>query len=57
MFTTAGAGKLAQYFSTPIGGVFRNAPIIEVEAGEPHPVRVYYMDDLQQLSVIHYTRF
>lgn len=52
MSATADAGKFAQYFNSPILGVFRNAPIIEVESSEPHPVRVYYMDDLQKLSVI-----
>lgn len=52
MSATADAGKFAQYYSSPVMGVFRNAPIIEVESSEPHPVRVYYMDDLQKLTVM-----
>lgn len=66
MSATADAGKFAQYFGTPIipkenpdqihgaskTPMMRNAPIVEIPSGEPHPVRVYYLDDLQKLPVI-----
>ena len=51
MSATAEAGKLAQYFNSSKLGMLRNAPIVEVETAEPHPVNVYYTDELQQLSV------
>ena len=51
MSATAEAGKLAQYFNSSLMGVLRNAPIVEVDKAEPHPVSVYYTDELRKLSV------
>lgn len=51
MSATADAEKFAKYFSTPIEGRFRNAPIIEVETNLPYTVREYYLNDLQNLPV------
>lgn len=62
MSATADAGKFAQYFNSPVLGdypnesdrPYRNAPIIEVDPGEPYSVRVYYNEALQQLGVSSY---
>lgn len=62
MSATADAGKFSQYFSSPVVGAFpneserpfRNAPIIEVDSGEPHAVNVYYKESLQELEVSIY---
>lgn len=51
MSATVDVGKFAQYFKSIVMGEFRNAPIVEVDSSEPHPVRVYYFDDLQKLPV------
>lgn len=60
MSATADAGKFAQYFNSPVTGdfpiaaerPFRNAPIIEVDPGEPHAIRVYYKEQLQELEFL-----
>ena len=51
MSATVEAGKLALYFNSSLQGALRNAPIVEVESAEPHPVNVYYTDELNKLSV------
>ena len=62
MSATADAEKFARYFKSPVVGNFpnendrpyRDAPIIEVDSGEPHSVRVYYSEALQHLGVSSY---
>ena len=62
MSATADAEKFARYFKSPVVGNFpnendrpyRDAPIIEVDSGEPHSVRVYYSEALQHLRVRSY---
>ena len=51
MSATADATKFSYYFRSPTSKGFINAPIVEVEAGEPFPVRVYHLDDLQNIEV------
>ncbi|KAK4023632.1 hypothetical protein OUZ56_009032 [Daphnia magna] len=59
MSVTFDADKFGQYFNSPVIGnfpftskrPFRNGPIIEVEHGEPHDIRVYYSEHLQKLEV------
>ncbi|KAK4017893.1 hypothetical protein OUZ56_033875 [Daphnia magna] len=60
MSVTFDADKFGQYFNSPVIGnfpftskrPFRNAPIIEVEHGEPHDIRVYYSEHLQKLEFL-----
>ncbi|KAK4028743.1 hypothetical protein OUZ56_021762 [Daphnia magna] len=60
MSVTFDADKLGQYFNSPVIGnfpftskrPFHNAPIIEVEHGEPHDIRVYYSEHLQKLEFL-----
>ncbi|XP_045031735.1 ATP-dependent RNA helicase TDRD9-like [Daphnia magna] len=60
MSVTFDADKFGQYFNSPVIGnfpftskrPFRNAPIIEVEHGEPHDIRVYYSEYLQKLEFL-----
>ena len=51
MSATADATKFSQYFCTATPDGFVNAPIVEVELGEPYPVRVYHLDDLWKIEV------
>ena len=51
MSATADATKFSQYFRTVTSNEFVNAPIVEVEAEAPFPVRVYYLDDLCKIEV------
>ena len=46
MSATADASKFSQYFRTTTSDGVNDAPIIEVETGEPFPVRIYHLDDL-----------
>mgnify|MGYP003347230020 CR=1 FL=1 len=51
MSATADAMKFSKYFAKPVEGVLVNAPIVSVDVTETHPVRVYHLDDLENLSV------
>lgn len=52
MSATADASKFAEYFKSPVEGIFRNAPVLDVEStAHRHPVRVYHLDDLKALPV------
>ena len=58
MSATADAKKFSHYFRKATIDGFIDAPIIEVEIGEPFPVRVYHLDDLIKLEVcIHFLLF
>ncbi|KAK4030579.1 hypothetical protein OUZ56_023824 [Daphnia magna] len=65
MSVTFDADKFGQYFNSPVIGnfpftskrPFRNAPIIEVEHGEPHDIRVYYSEHLQKLEFLGDERY
>lgn len=51
MSATAEPHQFCQYFASPVEGVLVNAPEVHVPPLEPHPVRVYHLDDLQHLNV------
>ena len=51
MSATADAEKFSHYFRKATVDGFIDAPIIEVVAKEPFPVRVYHLDDLVKLEV------
>ena len=52
MSATADATKFSKYFATPVNGIFRPAPIVEVVEAPRHHVNEYYLDDLQKVAVI-----
>lgn len=50
MSATIEAEKFAEYFRLPSHGLFRNAPIVNVE-GRMYDVQEQYLDDVQHLGI------
>lgn len=51
MSATVEPRKFSDYLELPVNGVLKPARIIDVDLDAHHPVNVYYLDDLRNLSV------
>lgn len=52
MSATVESTKFANYFERPLCGLFRPAPIINIEQKNNHELQIYYLDDLAFLKEV-----
>ena len=57
MSATVETSKFADYFSTPVNGIFQPAPVIQVDSEQMFSVRVYYLDDINKIAVYSFSDF